>query len=66
MQLRVPVLVIGAGKDPIELPSFADQSTKPYANDYQFIEVEAGHFVMLEQARKVNEILTGFFEKLSK
>ena len=65
MQLQVPVLVIGAGKDPIGLPSFADQSTRPYAKDYQFVEVEAGHFVMLEQASKVNKILTGFFEKLS-
>jgi pimeloyl-ACP methyl ester carboxylesterase len=62
----VPVLVIGGGKDPIGLPSFAEQSTKPYAKDYQFAEVEAGHFVMLEQADKVNEILRGFLEKLSK
>ncbi|CAG8490764.1 1242_t:CDS:10 [Ambispora leptoticha] len=63
-EINTPSLMITAGKDNILKPEFAKDMPK-YCSDLVIEHVEeSGHWMMIEQPQKLNEIITAFLDKL--
>ncbi|THW88940.1 alpha/beta-hydrolase [Aureobasidium pullulans] len=62
--IEQPSLFIGAEKDSVGIPSEQLLSTLPFAPGMQIRTVSAGHFLHIEQADEVNEVLYNFIQSL--
>ena len=62
--IKQPSLFIGAEKDSVGIPSEQLLSTLPFAPGMQIRTVSAGHFLHIEQADEVNEVLYNFIQSL--
>ncbi|THW33582.1 alpha/beta-hydrolase [Aureobasidium pullulans] len=58
--IEQPSLFIGAEKDSVGIPSEQLLSTLPFAPGMQIRTVSAGHFLHIEKADEVNEVLYNF------
>ncbi|KAK1985118.1 hypothetical protein LZ30DRAFT_584748 [Colletotrichum cereale] len=65
-ELRAPVLVVGCGRDEMTAAGLQDELTRPWARaGYRFEVLDAGHWVMLEDAAGTNRVLEEFVDGLS-
>ncbi|KAK2030509.1 alpha/beta-hydrolase [Colletotrichum zoysiae] len=65
-ELEVPVLVVGCGRDEMTAAGPQDEATRPWARaGYRFEVLDAGHWVMLEDAAGTNRLLEEFVDGLS-
>ncbi|KAG9189383.1 hypothetical protein G6011_06251 [Alternaria panax] len=62
--IEQPSLFIGAERDAVGIPSEQLLNTLPFAPRIQVRTVDAGHFLHIEQADEVNEILHDFLQTL--
>ncbi|THX79719.1 alpha/beta-hydrolase [Aureobasidium pullulans] len=62
--IEQPSLFIGAEKDSVGIPSEQLLSTLPFAPGMQIRTVSAGHFLHIEKADEVNEVLYNFIQSL--
>lgn len=62
--IEQPSLFIGAEKDSVGIPSEQLLSTLPFAPGMRIRTVSAGHFLHVEKADKVNEVLYDFIQSL--
>lgn len=56
-------LLVACTKDYVGIPSMQEESTRMFANDLEVESLDCGHWVQLEKANEVNEILKSFIEK---
>lgn len=62
--LRVPVLVIGGGLDPIARAEVQIESTRPWAAaGFESAIVDGGHWISIEKASEVSRLLLDFGSK---
>ncbi|OLN93095.1 Bifunctional epoxide hydrolase 2-like protein 4 [Colletotrichum chlorophyti] len=60
-ELKVPVLMVGCGRDEMTVAEFQDQMTRPWARKgYRFEVLDTGHWVMLEDSTGTNMLLEEF------
>ncbi|THY80317.1 alpha/beta-hydrolase [Aureobasidium pullulans] len=62
--IEQPSLFIGAEKDSVGIPSEQLLSTLPFAPGMQIRTVSAGHFLHIEKADEVNEVLYNFIQSV--
>ena len=62
--IEQPSLFIAAERDAVGIPSEQLRSMLPYAPRMQIRNVDAGHFVHIERADEVNELLYDFVQSL--
>lgn len=63
--IRVPVMVVGCGRDEMTTAGLQDQMTRPWAGaGYRFEVLDTGHWVMLEDAAGTNRLLGEFLDGL--
>ncbi|KAL8869462.1 MAG: hypothetical protein Q9174_004256 [Haloplaca sp. 1 TL-2023] len=58
-----PSLLVLCEKDYIAVPKLMEESMRPFAKDMEVKKVDSGHWLQLEKADEVNEILKDFLEK---
>lgn len=52
--------MIAATGDRVGIASIQINSTKPFASNFQLLELDSGHFVQLEKAQEVNNAVEKF------
>ncbi|TQN70406.1 Methionine aminopeptidase 2-1 [Colletotrichum shisoi] len=63
--IRVPVMVVGCGRDEMTTAGLQDQMTRPWAGaGYRLEVLGTGHWVMLEDAAGTNRLLGEFLDRL--
>ncbi|KAL8750491.1 MAG: hypothetical protein Q9199_007035 [Rusavskia elegans] len=62
-QTDKPALLVACTKDYVGIPSMQEESTRMFANDLAVESLDCGHWVQLEKANEVNEVLKSFIEK---
>lgn len=62
-QIHKPALLVLCTKDYVAIPATQEEGMRPFAKDMEVESLESGHWVQLEKADEVNEILKKFFEK---
>ncbi|KAH6638715.1 putative epoxide hydrolase 2 [Boeremia exigua] len=63
-KIEQPSLFIAAEQDTVGIPAAQLSAMLPYAPAMQIRTIDAGHFVHVEKAREVNEVLYDFFQSL--
>ncbi|KAL8652089.1 MAG: hypothetical protein Q9226_004411 [Calogaya cf. arnoldii] len=58
-----PSLLVVCTKDYVGIPSMQEESTRAFANDLVVENLDCGHWVQLEKAKEVSEILKSFIEE---
>ncbi|KAL8778834.1 MAG: hypothetical protein Q9213_007226 [Squamulea squamosa] len=59
-----PTLLVACTRDYVAIPSIMEDNTKAFAKTLEVESLDCGHWVQLEKAKEVNEILKRFIEKL--
>ncbi|KAL8729290.1 MAG: hypothetical protein Q9181_005051 [Wetmoreana brouardii] len=62
-QIPSPALLVTCAKDYVAVAAMQEEWTRPFARDLEVESLDCGHWVQLEKAREVNEILKKFFDK---
>ncbi|KAF6810152.1 epoxide hydrolase [Colletotrichum plurivorum] len=66
-EIRVPVMVVGCGRDEMTNAGIQDQMTRPWAKaGYRFEVLDTGHWVMLEDAEGTNRLLEEFVSTIAR
>ncbi|KAL8873180.1 MAG: hypothetical protein Q9215_001687 [Flavoplaca cf. flavocitrina] len=63
LQTDKPALLVVCTKDCVAIPSMQEQDMRAFASDVMVESLDCGHWVQLEKANEVNEIVTSFIEK---
>ncbi|KAL8687440.1 MAG: hypothetical protein Q9218_006387 [Villophora microphyllina] len=61
--INKPALLITCSKDRVGIPTINIEGMKPYAKQLEVETFDSGHWVQLEKANEVNEILKRFLDK---
>lgn len=65
-EIGVPVMVVGCGRDEMTNAGLQDQMTRPWAKaGYRFEVLDAGHWVMLEDAEGTSRLLEEFLSTIA-
>ncbi|KAL8702612.1 MAG: hypothetical protein Q9201_004218 [Fulgogasparrea decipioides] len=62
-QIHSPTLLVTSAKDYVGVPAMQEERMRPFAKDLEVQNLDCGHWVQLEKANEVNEILKKFFDK---
>lgn len=62
--LKVPSLLVKCKYDPLGVPAVQEMGMKPWFEEefLTVVEIESGHWCLLEKPRETNEALERFFE----
>lgn len=60
--VKQPTLLVTCGLDYIGVPALQEGGMRPWVKDLKVVELESGHWVQIEKADEVNEILENFIK----
>jgi soluble epoxide hydrolase / lipid-phosphate phosphatase len=62
--LDIPTLLIGAEFDYICRPELQKQGVEQYLRNHRIVQLQSGHWILLEQPDELAELLDGFTKDL--
>lgn len=63
LQTDKPALLLVCTNDCVAIPSMQEEDMRAFASDVTVESLDCGHWIQLEKANEVNEMVTSFIEK---